>query len=94
MRGLKYDVIVNALAARGGRTPPGVRGLKSLIEQNKRFFQCRTPPGVRGLKFGSRLFRVRDYDSRTPPGVRGLKSKLQELYEMMELVAPHPGCVD
>ena len=44
-------VTVGALpAAKPGRTPHGVRGLKLVIVARLCAFQCRTPHGVRGLK--------------------------------------------
>ena len=36
-----------------GRTPPGVRGLKSSVISEDITDTSRTPPGVRGLKFTS-----------------------------------------
>ena len=56
-----------------GRTPHGVRGLKSgpplAISRPE---LSRTPHGVRGLKFGAGSFES-IVMRRTPHGVRGLK---------------------
>ena len=56
-----------------GRTPPGVRELKLLLDSIVRQLSvCRTPPGVRELKLV-----ISDTEPmllcRTPPGVRELK---------------------
>ena len=39
-----------------GRTPHGVRGLKSILGMITRLTRCRTPHGVRGLKSSVREY--------------------------------------
>ena len=56
-----------------GRTPHGVRGLKSDPHKWMRLAGSRTPHGVRGLKFHRRHDAIAK-QRRTPHGVRGLKS--------------------
>ena len=55
-----------------GRTPQGVRGLKSVGQRKPPYDLGRTPQGVRGLKYRFCKF-LQEVIGRTPQGVRGLK---------------------
>ena len=76
-----------------GRTPHGVRGLKSRITLLGAMVSGRTPHGVRGLKYDGEAERGA-HDRRTPHGVRGLKWDRPDRDRDHGVVAPLTGCVD
>ena len=79
----------------GGRTPHGVRGLKSQqFSGGRRTGDGRTPHGVRGLKCFLHDPGAKRRYCRTPHGVRGLKFDLRAAPRILCVVAPLTGCVD
>ena len=76
-----------------GRTPHGVRGLKSSGSRLTPTRGSRTPHGVRGLK-SHVMVGVGRVPGRTPHGVRGLKFDRVPAELVHTVVAPLTGCVD
>ena len=71
-----------------GRTPHGVRGLKSKSDLHPSNAHRRTPHGVRGLKWYYQCQEQGGGNRRTPHGVRGLK--LQSKMQLAGTGVSHP----
>ena len=77
-----------------GRTPHGVRGLKSLTSGMLIMPFASHPARGAWIEIWSTTTSDPIEDSRTPHGVRGLKSLGLMANSGIKAVAPRTGCVD
>ena len=76
-----------------GRTPQGVRGLKSVMLREKARHPGSHPARGAWVEMTRTSASARSYSRRTPQGVRGLKCLEYAADHGDELVAPRKGCV-